>query len=146
MRSKLSWILLAASLSLNVFFMAGYLYSSELAQQVATSDADRTRLAAERLQLDTRQHEEFRRLRALARSRATELRQTNAKITGAFWEEMEKVEPDWQRVEELLKRLSGKRNDFNLTVMDLVREFLGILGPEQREAFLQVIRKRNIFR
>jgi Spy/CpxP family protein refolding chaperone len=146
MKTKLPWILLAVSLSLNVFFVAGYLYSSKLVQRMATSDTDRTRLVAQRLQLDTHQREEFRRLRALARDRATQLRQTNTEVVEALWDEIVKAQPDGQRIKELLEHLSDNRRAFNLAVMDLVGEFLKILRPEQRETFLQVIRNRNIFR
>ena len=59
---------------------------------------------------------------------------------------MVKAEPDLQRIKELLERLSDNQNAFNLAVVDLVREFLGTLRPEQIEVLLSMVRGRNIFR
>ena len=136
MNKKAVWIVLVISLAFNAFFLAGFQQSRK---QMASRKTFRGRAEAfaQKLQLDEQQHEKFQALL----DEAEQLREGRTAKRDAFWKELIKDEPD----EDLLADyMYGKTmQEHRRTTLALMRKFVGILRPEQREEFVELIQQKQ---
>jgi hypothetical protein len=132
----LPWILLAASLAFNVFFAAGYVRAKGRMQRVRTFRG-RAEMLAKRLQLDERQMQVFQELLA----EVEQLRKDRAPQREAFLAEIIKDRPDEKLLEDFVAGQSASKH--RLTRLGLMRRFMGLLRPQQREKFAEMVKKRS---
>ena len=128
--------LLIISLAFNVFFAVGFFQAYKQENKARTPEG-RAHIMAEKLKLDEQQHKAFETLLA----EFTKLRQTRAAQRDAFFTELVKDQPN----EKMLKDLCAGDavRQYRLDTLALMRKFIGILHPQQRETFLEIIRSRN---
>ena len=130
------YILLIVSLAFNVFFAVGYFQAGKQQDKARTVEG-RARIMAEKLNLDPQQYEVFETLLAeFSRTRKAKMAQREALIA-----ELIKNQPDEKILEDLTIGDSARQNSLDRVAM--MRKFIGILRPQQREMFLEIIQSRN---
>ncbi len=139
----LPWFLLALSLTLNVFFVGGHVYTRALLDRVSEAKSERARFAAERLGLDPAQQQEFKALRRKIRARRRDYRVRNREHLRVLWSEIAKPTPDETAVDARLRALADNRYAFHKDTAAFARDFLANLGPDQKKAFLDISQRRN---
>ncbi len=146
MRTKLLWILLAASLAANVFFVAGALYTlygedDRLAGPGANVDS-----VAERLALSPEQRAGLLALREKARQGRKGSREGRESRRAAFLAELGKPTFDRGGVLALMEERSAERRARIVDVAQDLHAYLATLSPEQRREFLAMARERGFLR
>ena len=136
MKTKVPWILLAVSLAFNVFFAAGYVRAKDRMAKRRTFKG-RARIMARKLKLDDRQLEAFEQLL----SEYGQLRKNRAPQREAFMAELIKAKPDEKLLEEHVAGEAARKR--RLAKLALMRKFIGLLTPQQREQFVQSVKKRR---
>jgi Spy/CpxP family protein refolding chaperone len=145
MRPKLLWILLAASLLLNVFFAGGVIYSKMTAERLRAAPGERFDFVAAELDLTEAQRQRLMALRAAAQARRQDMRRDSEHLREALLEEMGKANLDRARVSELLGERSKLFVAFIGDVMAQTHGFLETLEPEQRREFLALMERDHRF-
>jgi len=136
MKAKIPWILLAASLAFNVFFAIGYVQAKDRVAKSRGFKA-RARMIARKLDLDDRQQKAFEGILG----EFDQLREDRAPQRDAFMAELIKDEPDQKRLEEYMTGDDAtKRRLANLALM---RKFIGLLTPAQRQKYVRLIKERR---
>ena len=136
MKSRLPWILVLASLTFNVLFVAGFVGARSDAAK-PRNYRDRFKRIAEKLDLDEQQWqavEQFLDKRA-------KLRKDRAPQRDALLAEIVKEKPDKKALEESV--LGEAARDYRLARLALMQEFIAVLRPQQREKYVELIRKRR---
>lgn len=136
MRRNLPWFLLAASVALNVFFLAGVFYPRYGWHGHERHPGDMMAWATETFRLDA---EQARALEAL-RERIAERRRARGGERGAFRAIIIEAlrGPDFDRaaLAEALEARRGSMSDMILDMTEDLHGFLAGLSPEQKTAFL----------
>ncbi len=146
MRRRLPWFLLAASLALNVFFLAGLAYPPLFGGARSVLTADPVAKAAQELQLDEAQTAALTALR----QRVAERRLAAGGDAGSFRALLiaELAKPDFDRV-GLEERMGERRAVMGIVVLDTAEDlhgFLATLSPEQKTVFLARAGDRGFLR
>ena len=84
MPSRLPWLLLALSLALNLFAVAGVVYSKTLVSSEPPTPAERLDSVVERLGLDTTQRDQLVALRQQAVARRDQMRDGHGRLREVF--------------------------------------------------------------
>ena len=136
MKAKLPWILLAVSFAFNAFFAIGFLHAGGEMKRKKTFRA-RAEFVAKKLDLDDQQRKLFEdsldKIEQLSRDRRSGL--------DAFLAELIKDEPDTKRLEDYVAGDSAKK--YRLAKLAVMRKFIGILRPQQRQLLVELIKKRR---
>ena len=146
MRVKLLWILLAVSLTANVFLVAGALYTLYVKDDrsaVASANVDSV---AERLGLTPGQRDSLLALREKARQGREGLRERRESRRAAFLAELGKPAFDRAGVLALMEARSAERRARIVDVAQDLHAYLATLSPEQRREFLAMARERGFLR
>ncbi len=145
MRIKLLWILLGASLLLNLFFAGGVIYSKMTAERLGGASGQQLDAVADELALSEAQRAELMALRAAARERRQEMRREGQQLRQALIEEMSKPSFDQARVQTLLGERSKLFVGFVGDVMAQTHDFLDTLEPEKKREFLAMMERDHRF-
>ena len=146
MRGKLPWILLAASVALNVFFVAGVVYSEYFAPGPAERAERRIAEIGERLELTEAQVGDLMALRQRARARRGAPREDRQEMRARLLDELGRPEFDRDSIVRLMEeRWRGRQAGFADMAAEL-HAYLATLSPEQRERFLAMARERGFLR
>ena len=136
MRNRLPWILVAVCLAFNVFFTVGFLRArSRMAK--ARTFRGRAELMARRLELDQQQRQAFERLL----DEMEQLRKARTPRRDALLAEIVKDEPDEQVLETFVSGDAAIRH--RRAKLALMRKFIALLRPEQRERFEEMVKERS---
>ena len=136
MKAKVPWILLAVSPAFNVFFTVGYVRAKgRMAKRRGFKG--RARIIARKLKLDDRQQREFEKVLG----EFDQLRKDRAPQRDAFMAELTKDEPDEKLLEEFMAGEAATTR--RLANLALMRKFIGLLTPQQREQYVQLVKKRR---
>ena|GEM_PF-3591200 len=141
----LTWVALAVSVALNVFFLIGYYRAAVLAERVETP-AGTAEVIAERLGLDSGQRAIFDRVRAEARADARSYTAKASATVNAYWAEMVAEAPDPVLLEQYLSQAAERNLAFNRVITKRMRTFLAALTPRQRREFVDRVRSRPVLR
>jgi len=142
-RRHLIVTLVAISVALNLFFIAGALWTRlQPAADRAAPDQRYEQMAAE-LKLNPQQRPAFDRYVASVRSRVEEMRQQVEPLIGGAWEEVAKPQADAARVGELFDQATERRRAFQRDLTAQTLAFLAVLSPEQRSKFVAMARERR---
>jgi uncharacterized membrane protein len=145
MRLKLLWILLAASLLLNLFFAGGVIYSKMTAERLRDEPAARFDFVVDDLGLSEAERGRLMALRETARARRDEMRREGRHLREALFKEMAKPDFDQARVEELLQQRSVLFVTFLGGVMAETHDFLATLEPERKREFMAMMKREHRF-
>ena len=146
MRIKLLWVVLAASLAANVFFVAGALYTLYGQDDWRAEPGANVDSVAERLALSPGQRDGLLALREKARQGRKGSREGHESRRAAFLDELGKPTFDRERVLALMEARSAKRRARIVDVAQDLHAYLATLSPEQRQAFLAMARERGFLR
>lgn len=139
-RQRWPAVLLAASLALNLFFVAGAVW---IRQHAPPSPAARFRQMADELNLDTKQKAAFQDYIRALRAHAELMRQQTEPTIAAAWAEMAKPQGDQARVIQLFDEATEKRHAMQRELASQTFAFLAMLSPEQRAKFVEIWRERR---
>ena len=145
MRMKWPWILLAASLLLNVFFAGGVVYSKMTAEQLRDEPAARFDFVVDELGLSEAERDGLMDLRESARAQREEMRREGRPLREALLEEIAKPDFDQDRVDDLLRQRSVLFVSFLGGVMADTHDFLATLEPESKREFLAMMKRERRF-
>lgn len=133
---------LVVSLALNLFFIAGAVWTRANAPPAGGPEQRFQRMAAE-LNLDTNQRSGFERYVSAMRARGEKMRREVGPLIGAAWEEMAKPQPDTVQVLHLFDQAAAKRQELQREAAVQTVDFLSILTPEQRGKLVAITRERR---
>ncbi len=146
MRVKLLWILLAVSLTANVFLVAGALYTLYGEDNWRTGPGAHIDSVAERLGLSPEQRDGLLALRETARQGRKGSREGRESRRAAFLDELGKPTFDRERVLALMEARSAQRRARIVNVAQNLHAYLATLSPEQRREFLAMAREHGFLR
>ncbi len=146
MRIKLIWVLLAASVAANVFFVAGALYTFYGKDDWRAGPGATVDSVAERLALSPEQRDGLLTLRDKARKGREGMREGRKQRRAAFLDELGKPSFDRDRVLALMEARSAERRARIVDVVQDLHAYLATLSPEQRQEFLAMARERGFLR
>ena len=136
MKTKVPWVLLAVSLAFNVFFAVGYFQAKDRMAK-RRGFKGRARIIARKLKLDDRQQQAFEGILG----EFDQLRKDRVPHRDAFLAELIKDEPDEKVLEEFKVGEAAKTR--RLANLALTRKFIGLLTLQQREQYVQSVKKRR---
>ncbi len=142
-RRRLALAILAVSVALNVFFIAGALWTGVRPQPTRPGIEQRYQRIAAELELDPRQRAGFDKFIAAMRGRSERMQQLIAPLTGAAWEEIAKPEADTAQALRLFDEAAEKRRVLQHESMAQTVEFMTLLTPAQRIKFVALARERR---
>src|SRR5260370_574284 len=130
-------VALALSLALNVFFIGGLLYSKFVRPTPPLIALGRE------LDLAPDQRKAFQGFLQVVRSKGTELREDNLKISQQIWDELAQPKPDAQKLTTLFAEYANNRRDYQTAVGTPLLPFLEPLSAEQRQRFIEISKHRQ---
>ena len=140
---RLSWILLALSLALNMFFIGGFFWVRGEAARAHLRPAERFEMIARELNLDSKQRGAFEHLIGLMRMSTRRLREANMPLIQEAWAEMAKAQPDEAVIDRNLEAAAANRRTFQVDTSHALRGFLAALSDEQRAHFVEFAKNRQ---
>ncbi len=147
MRSKLPWFLFAASLLLNIFFVAGLFYPHFMGHHGGVREwRDPVAAVAEEFSLDDRQVEELEALRDRIHSHRRDHQGDREGFRTMIINALKL--PVFDR-EALAEALEGRRGASSGMIVDMTEDlhgFLAGLSADQKEAFLERAGQRDFLR
>ncbi len=146
MKAKLTpgRFLLIASLAVNAAFLVGYLGSAAFKKRMS-SRKNRIKVIVRKLALTPEQQRLFQKLHTRANLAATHYGNTVKQKREEFWKELTRENPDREKLFRYLRETSENILAFNKTVTDVLLAFLSRLSPEQRDKFVEILRKRTLY-
>ncbi len=134
--------LLALSLALNLFFIAGALWIRIHATAPVPSAEDRLEQMAGELNLDSRQKQAFAHYSQTMRERLQAMHGAVQPLIGNAWSEVAKPQADETKVMQLFDQAAQERRGFMRDMTTTTLSFLATLSPEQRAKFVQLAHQR----
>lgn len=134
---------LAVSLVLNLFFVAGAVWTRIQAPPPSRGFEQRYQQMGTQLDLDPQQRAAFDRYVAAMRARGDNMRQQVAPLMAAAWEEAAKPHVDTTQALRLFEEASDKRRQFHHEAIAQTLDFLATLSPAQRARFVALSRERR---
>ena len=142
-RSKWLWVVLALSLTLNIFVAGGLLWSMMAERPRPIGPAERMIGAAHRLNLNPDQRAALQTFGTEARELNLQLRANNAPIMRQIWQEVAKPQPDDAAVAHLADQALENRRDYQHKMTADLMKFVATLTPDQRKEFADFVARRR---
>ena len=146
MRPKLLWIVLAVSLTANVFLVAGSLYTLYGKGGWHAKSYANVESIGDRLALTEDQRRGLTALRERARERWQGMRETRGERRAAFLAELAKPTFDRDQVLALIGERAAERGERFADMAGELHAYMATLTPPQREQFLSMARERGFLR
>ena len=144
MTRRVSAVLLALSVALNVSFVAGFLYASRQLRALETREG-RAEWAARRLRLDGAQRQAFLRQSAAWRAEVERVERRHQAERDAFWRAATADGADPEAVRARLQPLLELQRQVATSGVDHLLSVFATLTPAQREALAEMLRKKEQF-
>ena len=139
-RPRLLLALLALSIALNLFFIAGAAwFRLHGPARWQNSEQRYQRMAAE-LDLDAQQRIAFDRYVAAMRARTANMQLQMAPLIDSAWAEIAQPQADAVDIMRLFDEAAGKRREYQREAITQTLAFLAVLSPEQRTKFSAIAR------
>jgi uncharacterized membrane protein len=138
-RRQLWRVLLALSLALNLFFVAGALWIRIHAPPPSISPEQRLEQMAGELGLDPQQRTAFAQYSQTMREHLQAMHEAIRPLIGETWSELAKPQADESRVMQLLDQGTQTRRHFLRGLTTTTLAFLATLTPEQRTKFVALV-------
>lgn len=142
-RQRLLVTLLAISAVLNLFFVAGALWTRMHPPAAWPSPQQRYQQMAAELDLNPQQRIGFDRYVAAMRARTETMHQEIRPLVGSTWDEIAKPDADLGKITARFDEASEKWRRFQHEGTAQTLDFLSILSPEQRAKFVAIARERR---
>lgn len=146
MRRRLPWLLLILSLALNVFVVAGVIYSGNLLGGDRKVRSDQLNTVVQRLDLNSEQTGRLVDLRDRTIARRTELRANRGGYREALIGALGAPAYDRSAFLAQLSERSMVRHEFFADTMADLHGYLAGLSPTQKTAFLELAKERKFLR
>lgn len=145
MRGRLPWLLFVLSLALNLFVVAGVLYSGNPWSGAPSPDQP-FETVVERLGLDGPQRDQLAQIRERAIAGRAAMRAQGGRLSEVLVTTLEA--PAFERAAFLTQmgERGARRYDFFADTMADLHGFLAALSPEQKATFLELARERRFLR
>jgi Spy/CpxP family protein refolding chaperone len=140
-RQHLFSILLALSLALNLFFVAGALWI-RIHGPPPMSPEERLQHVGAQLSLDPQQKQAFDQYSRAVRARMQAMHKAVDPLINSAWSEVAKPDADEAKVVQLFGEAAQTRHSVMSQLAPVTLSFLATLTPEQRAKFVQLIRER----
>lgn len=140
LRGRLLWVALALSLTLNVFFVSGLVWSRMTGERFMTP-AERLAQTESELGLNADQRVAFQRFIAGVRQRGQSLREHNRPLIGSVWEELAKPQPDQDAIARAVDQATENRRMYQKDMTAGMTAFLATLSPAQRQQFVELAKR-----
>jgi Spy/CpxP family protein refolding chaperone len=132
------WIALALSLTLNIFVIGGLVWPMVSGGPPRpVGPIERLVSDARTLDLTADQKAALQTFGAAARKANQGLREANAPLMRAMWDEMAKPQPDSARIASIIDQVLDHRRAFQQTMSTNLLAFLATLSPDQRQSFAE---------
>jgi uncharacterized membrane protein len=138
-RRQLGRVLLALSLALNLFFVAGALWIRIHPPASPISPAQRLEQMAGELGLDPQQKAALAQYSQTMRGRLQSMHQAIHPLIAQAWSELAKPQADEARVMQLLDQAAQTRRQFLRGLTTTTLTYLTTLTPEQRTRFVALV-------
>ena len=139
-RQRWAVVLLAVSLALNLFFVAGAVW---IHMHAPPGPAARFRQMSDQLNLDDKQKTAFQDYIRALRAHSERMRQETEPTIGAAWAELAKPQADQGKVIQLFDQAADKRHEMQRQLASQTFAFLALLSPEQRAKFVEIWREHR---
>jgi Spy/CpxP family protein refolding chaperone len=137
-RHPLLWVVISLSLAVNLFFVAGALWTRFHAPLPLTR-AERFDEMATALALDPQQRQDFARYAQTMRGQLEAMRKAASPLVRATWTEVSKPQPNETKVMALLDEAMRVRRGHLNEITEATIAFLKNLSPEQRVKFVKLV-------
>ncbi|HEX7970283.1 MAG TPA: periplasmic heavy metal sensor [Stellaceae bacterium] len=138
-RGRLLWVALALSLTLNIFFVAGLLWTR--AAEPVSAFPERLARVADEINLSQHQRGAFQQLQREMLDRSQRLRDSNRPVFQSIWDELGAAQPDQARISQLVDEATENRRAYQMDVSAALGRFLAVLSPEQRAQFVELAKR-----
>ncbi len=138
-RGRLLWVALALSLTLNIFFVGGLLWS-RVAEPPAPFPERLARMADE-INLSQDQRHAFQQLMAEMQERSQRMRDSNHVIIQRIWDELATAQPDQALIDRLVDEASENRRAYQKDVSAALGRFFAVLSSDQRARFVELAKR-----
>lgn len=142
-RRHLLITLVAISVALNIFFVAGAAWTRLHGPPASVGLEERYDEMAAELKLDPQQRAAFDRYVATIRPRVEEMRRQVDPLIANAWDEVAKPQTDTAQVMGLFDQATEKRREFQRELAGQTLAFLSLLSPEQRSKFVAIVREHR---
>lgn len=139
-RGRLLWLALALSLTLNICFVGGLVWSRMTAWHMLTP-AERMQQVAQEFHLTPDQRDAFRQFVLQIHQRTMQLRESNGPLVQRIWEELGKPQPDQDAIGKLMDEATENRHAYQRSMIVVLGHFLASLSPEQRAQFIDRVKR-----
>ncbi len=146
MRNRLPWLLLTLSLALNVFVVAGVIYSGNLLGSDTKSPSEQLNAVVERLGLSAEQRDQLIALRQRTIARREEMRANRGGYREALIATLQAPSYDRTAFLEQLDERGQLRHAFFADTMADLHGYLAGLKPTQKAEFLELAKERKFLR
>jgi Spy/CpxP family protein refolding chaperone len=137
-RQRLLVALLAVSLALNLFFIAGAAWTRLHPPPAASGFDERFSRMAAQLDLRSEQQAAFTRYQAAMRARRAAMRQKIRPLIDAVRQEIARPQPDVAHIQLLLDDATAAHRAFQRQAIADTLAFVATLSPAQRATFLAI--------
>lgn len=141
-RGRLVWLALALSLTLNVCFIGGLVWTRIRFHELPTP-MERIQRLADALNLDPDQRAAFGQFLRVIRLRGRNARGTNEALLDQSWSEIAKAEPDDATLARLGQQIHANRDAFEQEASQAMLAFIKTLSPEQRGQLAVIAKSRS---
>ena len=135
-RQQILWASISLSLALNLFFVAGALWTRFHAPPL-TREARFDEMAVA-LALDPQQRQAFASYSQLMRTQLEKMRDLAQPLVRAAWAEVSRPQADEAKVMQLLDQAAQVRRGHLNQITEATIAFLRTLSPEQRAKFVKI--------
>ena len=135
-------VVLALSLALNLFFVAGAVWTHLHAPGAPATREQRFEQMAAALSLDRQQKAAFTQYTETMRTHIETMRETIRPLVHAAWSELAKPQADEAKVMQLLDRAGNIRHDALRELTATTLAFMRTLTPPQRTEFVKLAHQR----
>ncbi|HTZ77180.1 MAG TPA: periplasmic heavy metal sensor [Stellaceae bacterium] len=138
---RLVKVALTLSLALNIFFIAGLVYTKIVMEHWRGPPPLMT--LANELNLTPDQHKTFRQFIQTVREHGKALRDANTKLGEQIWDELSKPQPDPAKIAQVFTQVADNRRDFQTAVSNALLPFLESLTADQRAKFIEIAKRHQ---
>ncbi len=143
-RGRAGLVVLALSLTLNVFFVAGLIWTRTMHHpHPPLPVVERFEQIAKDTNLTGDQLAAFDQFDHAFRERLRQLRDQNRPVVEAIWNELAKPQPDQDKISSLIEQAGENRRAAQKENTAALMTFLAALSPEQRTRFADLAQQRH---
>lgn len=142
MKTWLPWVLLAVSLALNLFLVAGFFWTRSAIAMWRDPDA-RFEMVADRLELTDPQRAQFKQAMETLKSKGFGRWDERREARREIFDMALQPNPDRAAIVARVEEMTRERTQRMTEVLDIMLPFLASLTPEQREELRELMEERR---